>query len=175
MGLKLRDLVEASAYEFLASLARLRTEIANAEVLSSALVEIHKGFLKLTSILKKSRKKSKAEKLETVNDITRYRMDSFELLFHSGHGVLEVSTGDASINSLIFSSVKGLRPGEQLGSCLELLEMYTGYEKQNCDFCGEYTLVPGFLTPCGRSVEDDFVLVFHPRCKQEKYDRYLKE
>jgi hypothetical protein len=175
MGLKLRRLIETNAHEFLGSLARLKTTITNAEVLSSALVEIHRDFLKLVSTLRKSRERREARELETANGITRYRMGTFELLFHSGYGMLEIATGDANINGLVFSETKGLRPKEQLERAIEMLEMYIDYEKHSCDFCGEYALVPGFVTPCGRSLEDDFVLVFHPKCRKEKYDKYARE
>lgn len=166
--MRLNNLVKSRILKFLGSLAEFKTNISREDVFSSVLASVQRDYLVLMTLLNKSRKVEGREmrKVDTINEITRYTFGSFGFLYHTQYGVLSVSVGDPNINNHILCSARKHALHGQLEVMNKMLEMYLDYEKTNCDFCGEYTTVPGFATPTGRSVEEDFVLAYHPVCKE---------
>lgn len=168
MGISIRTLIRANIEAFLGALSRLKRRIDREEVLSSTLLEMEQSYSRLTALLNREmQRECRLERIDTVDGITRYRIAELEFLLHETHGVLSVSTGDPGINRRVMHSVRRHPCDQQLQAAAAELEMYVGHRTSNCDLCGEYSLVPGFETPTGRSVEEDFVLVYHPLCREK--------
>ncbi|CAD25603.2 hypothetical protein [Encephalitozoon cuniculi GB-M1] len=169
--MRLAALIRKRANDLLASLRRLRTEIHSPDVFGLVLGDIQKSYLRLAVLLNKPGiQHQEPVEVDSVNGIVRYKAGELEFLYHADHGVVSVDAGDIGVSSHILCSVRSEPVVKHLETIGNMLAMYVGYERAPCDVCGSYATVPGLLTPTGRSIEDDFVLVHHAECRMESLE-----
>ncbi|AFM98595.1 hypothetical protein EHEL_070680 [Encephalitozoon hellem ATCC 50504] len=166
--MRLRALIKKRANDLLLSLRRLKAEIHSEDVFGLVLGDIHKSYIRLVALLDKPKiKHQELRKIDSTNGIVKYKSGEFEFLHHTEHGIISVSGGDPGVNSYILCSIRSEPADRHLKIVNDMLVMYVGYEKALCDICGNYAVIPGFLTPTCRTIEEDFILVHHAQCKME--------